>query len=165
MGQNKDAIEALRLALRYNPRNYPARRLLARVYWLEGELDQAEVELARVVSEHPDFLEGRAEHGVALTKVKRYREAIAELKAVSNLGYRDAVMYYHLGLSYSETGDARLAIEAYQEAVEVDPNYAAAYLRLALQYRKSGELSKARQYYRKACKLSEELCRESSAQF
>ena len=165
MGQNKDAIEALRLALRYNPRNYSARRLLARVYWLEGELDQAEVELARVVSEHPNFLEGRAEHGVALAKVKRYREAIAELKAASNLGYRDAVMYYHLGLSYSETGDARLAIEAYQEAVEVDPNYAAAYLRLALQYRKSGELSKAHQYYRKACKLSEELCREFSAQF
>ncbi len=165
MGQNKGAIEALRLALRYNPRNYSARRLLARVYWRENQPDQAEAELARVVSEHPDFAEGRAEHGIALAKVKKYREAIVELRAASSRGYRDAVMYYHLGLSYSETGDERLAIQAYQQAVEVDPNYAAAYLRLALLYRKSGEQSKARQYYQKACKLSEEICREFSAQF
>ena len=93
-------------------------------------------------------------------KVKRYQEAIAELRAASDLGYRDAVMYYYLGLSYSEVGDATLAIETYQKAVEADPNNAAACLRLALQYRKRGELSKARQYYQKACKLSEDLCRE-----
>jgi len=93
-------------------------------------------------------------------KVKRYQEAIAELRVASELGYRDAVMYYYLGLSYSEVGDAALAIEAYQKAVEADPNNAAAYLRLALQYRKLGELSKARQYYQKTCKLSQDLCRE-----
>ena len=160
LGKNKEAAETFRLALRLNPRNYLARRSLARVYWREDQPKEAEHELARVASEHPDFAEGRAEHGVALVKVKRYQEAIAELRAASDLGYRDAVMYYYLGLSYSEVGDATLAIEAYQKAVEADPNNAAACLRLALQYRKRGELSKARQYYQKACKLSEDLCRE-----
>ncbi len=165
IGQNKEAIQALRAALRYNPRNYSTRRLLARVYWRENQPDQAEAELARVVTEHPDFAEGRAEHGVALVKLKRYRDAITELRAASSLGCRDAVMYYHLGLSYSETGDVRRAIEAYQQAVEVDPSYAVAYLRLAHRYRKSGESSKARQYYQKACKLSEEICRDFTGQF
>ncbi len=165
LGQNKDAAEAFRLALRFNPRNYLARRSLARVYWREGQPEEAEVELARVASEHPDFAEGRAEHGVALAKVKRYQEAIAELRAALDLGYRDAIVYYYLGLSYSEIGDATLAVEAYQRAVEVDPSYAVAYVHLALQYRKRGELSKARQYYQKTCKLSEELCREYSEQF
>ena len=165
LGENKEAVEAFRLALRLNPRNYLARRSLARVYWREDQPEEAETELAQVASEHPDFAEARAEHGVALAKVKRYRDAIAELRAASNLGYRDAIVYYYLGLSYSEVGDAALAIEAYQKAVEVDPNYAVAYLRLALQYRERGELSRARQYYEKICKLSEELCREYSVQF
>jgi arylsulfatase A-like enzyme/Tfp pilus assembly protein PilF len=165
LGKNKDAIEAFRLALRLNPRNYLARRSLSRAYWRENQPEQAELELSRVVSEHPDFAEARAEHGLALVKVKRYREAIAELRAASSQGYRDAIVYYYLGLSYSEIGDAALAIEAYQKAVETDPNYAAAYVRLALQYRQRGELSKARQYYQKICKLSAELCRAYSAQF
>src|SRR5215469_244578 len=76
-----------------------------------------------------------------------------------------AVMYYYLRLSYSENGDATLAIEAYQEAVEVNPTYAAAYVRFEIQYRKSGELSQAREYYKKACKLSQDVCRQFSAQF
>jgi Flp pilus assembly protein TadD len=118
-----------------------------------------------VASERPEFAEGRAEHGLALVKVGRYREAITELQAAANLGYSDAVVYYYLGVSYSETGDATRAIEAYQKAVEKDPNYADAYMRLALQYRKGGDLSKARQYYQKACKLSDELCRQFSARF
>jgi choline-sulfatase len=165
LGQNKEAVDALRLALHFNPHNYLARRSLARVYWRENQSKEAEIELARVVREQPDFAEARAEHGLALVKVERYREAIGELRAASNLGYRDAIVYYYLGLAYSEIGDAGLAIQAYQKTVEVDPNYAAAYLRLAIQYRKRGELSKARQYYQKTCKLSAELCREYSAQF
>jgi len=165
IGASKDAAQAFRLALRLNPRNYLARRSLARVYWREDRPEEAERELASVVSEHPDFTEARAEHGVALAKVRRYREAIAELRTASNLGLHDSIVYYYLGLSYSEIGDAALAIEAYKQAVAVDPNYAVAYVRLALQYRKRGELSKARQYYQKGCKLSEELCREYSAQF
>ena len=165
LGKNKDAVEAFNLALRLNPRDYLARRSLARVYWRENQPEEAEHELARVAGEHPDFAEGRAEHGVALAKVRKYREAIAELHAASTLGYRDSVLYYYLGFSYAETGDATRAIEAYQKAVEVDPNYAAAYVRLALQYRQRGDLAKARRYYQKTCKLSEELCREYAPQF
>jgi tetratricopeptide (TPR) repeat protein len=165
LGENKDAADALALALRFNPRNYLARRLLARVYLRQEKPEQAERELAQVVSEHPNFAEARAEHGLALAKVKKYREAIAEFQAGSKGGYRDAVAYYYWGFSYSETGDTRNAIIAYQEAVEMDPNYAAAYARLALLYRQQGELSKAKEYYGKTCRLSEELCQEFRAQF
>ncbi len=165
LGENQNAAEALGLALRLNPRNYLSRRLLARVYLREDKPLQAERELAQVVSEHPDFAEARAEHGLALAKVKRFREAIAELQAASNCGYRDAVAYYYLGVSYSETGDTSDAIGAYQKAVEIDPNYAAAWARLALQYRQRGESSKANEYYRRTCQLSKELCLELAGQF
>ncbi|HEV2495065.1 MAG TPA: sulfatase-like hydrolase/transferase [Terriglobia bacterium] len=165
LGKNKDAVEALNLALRLNPRNYEARRWLARAYWREDEPEEAERELAQVASEHPDFAEGRAEHGVALARIKKYREAIAELQAASSLGDHDSVLYYYLGISYGETGDATHAIKAYQKAVEVDPNYAAAYMRLALQYRQRGDQARAHSYFRKTCTLNEQLCHEYAAQF
>jgi len=165
LGDNKQALDGFSLAIRLNPRNYLARRSLAGVYWREKQPEKAELELSRVVRERPDFAEARAEHGIALAGLKRYREAISELRAASDQGYRGALAYYYLGLSYTESGDAEHAIEAYQNAVEVDPKFARAYARLALQYRERGELSKARQYYQKACSLSEEICRELPAQF
>ena len=165
LGDNKEAIRAFGYALSLNPRNYLARRSLAGAYWRENQPGKAELELARIVSEHPDFAEGRAEHGIALAKVGRCREAVVELRTAFDRGYQGAMAYYYLGISYSEIGDATLAIEAYQKAVAADPGLAVAYARLALQYNKAGELSKARQCYQKACKLSEEFCGEFPAQF
>ena len=165
LGENQEAADALRLALRLNPRNYLARRTLARVYWRQEQLEQAELELAQVVREHPAFAEARAEHGVALAKVRKYREALAELGAAVDLGYSDAIVYYYKGIAYSETGEAARAIEAYEKAVELDPDYAGAYLNLALQYRRRGDPAKARRYYQKTCELSADLCRKYSSQF
>ncbi|HXX23343.1 MAG TPA: tetratricopeptide repeat protein [Terriglobia bacterium] len=76
--EDEEAIKAYRRTLHFNPRNYLARRSLARAYWREVQPEQAGRELAQVVSEHPDFAEARAEHGLALVKVTRYQEAIPE---------------------------------------------------------------------------------------
>lgn len=165
LDQNKEAADALQVGLRLNPHNYLARRMLARVYWRLNQPAEAESELAQVVREEPNFGEARAEHGIALIKLKEYRRAIPELRAASDLGYRDAIVYYYSGIAFGETGDDARAIEAYQEAVELDPRYAAAFMNLALQYRKSHDMSKARENYRKGCQLSAELCREYAPQF
>ena len=165
LADNQEAGNALRLALRLNPRNYLARRELARVYWRQERDKEAESELDEVAREHADFAEGRAEHGIALSKLRRYPEALAELSAALALGYSDAVVYNYAGMAYEETGDAERAVKAYEKAVQLDPHFAAAYLNLALQYRKRGELAKARHYYRKTCDLNVELCRKYSSEF
>jgi superkiller protein 3 len=165
LGENKRAADALQAALRLNPRNYLARRVLARVYWRENQPQQAESELDRVVREQPNFGEARAEHGVALVKLKQYRQALPELLAALDLGYRDAIVYYYMGIAYGATGDPLRAIKAYEKAIELDPKYAVAYMNLALQYRKSHEESKALENYRKVCQLSVALCREYAPKF
>ena len=68
-------------------------------------------------------------------------------------------------MAYAETGDGEQAVKAYEKAVQLDPHDAVAYLNLALQYRKRGELAKAREYYKKTCDRSVELCRQYSSQF
>jgi arylsulfatase A-like enzyme/tetratricopeptide (TPR) repeat protein len=165
LGQNKKAADSLQVALRLNPRNYLARRMLARVHWRENQPEQAENELAQVVRDEPNFGEVRAEHGIALVKLKQYRQALPELRAAPELGYRDAIVYYYAGIAYGETGDAARAIEAYEEAVELDPRYAAAYMNMALQYRRRHEMSKAREIYKKGCQFSAELCHAYASQF
>ena len=75
------------------------------------------------------------------------------------------MLYNHLGITYAELGEREKAMQSYEQAVAMNPRYAAAYLNLALQYRKQNQPEKARQYYQKACKFSQELCRQYAGQF
>jgi len=101
LGQNQEAADALKVAVGFNARNYLARRMLARIYWRQNRPVKAESELAQVVRKESNFGEARAEHGIALVKLKEYRQAIPELRAAPDLGYRDAIVYYYSGVAYA----------------------------------------------------------------
>ena len=70
-----------------------------------------------------------------------------------------------MGIAHAELGDAAQAMRDYQQAVALNPRYAAAYLNLALQYRKQGQPTKAQSCYKKVCELSDALCRQYASQF
>ena len=53
-----------------------------------------------------------------------------------------------LGILYTERGESERALNAYQRAVEADPNLAAAHYKLAQAYKKIGEQSKAQEEFR-----------------
>ncbi len=165
LGDSPRAALALELALKLNPRNFLARLALAKVYWREDQLEKAAPELARVVQEHPDFPEAHADYGIVLAKQGKYREARAEIRRGTDSGFRDSIAYDYLGIAYAHLGEPGRAIEAYRQAIALDPRYAAAYLNLALEYRKQGQLAKAQNYFRKTCQLSEALCRQYAPQF
>jgi arylsulfatase A-like enzyme/Tfp pilus assembly protein PilF len=165
LGQDANATTALELALRLNPNNFLARLALANVYVHQNSLEKAEAELARLVAEHPGYAQGHADYGAVLVRRKNYAQAEKEIERSLALGHRDALTLDSLGIARAELGRPKEAIEAYQQAVKLDPHYAAAYLNLALEYRRLGELAEALQYYRKVCELSDQLCREYRAQF
>jgi len=165
LGRDAQAAEALELALRLNPNNFPARLALAKVYWREEHPTKAESELARVVEAHPDYSEARAVYGIILVKLGKYREGLAELRWGINLGYQGAIAYNYLGIAEAHSGNRREAVKAYENAVTLNPRYAAAYLNLALEYRQAGRPAKAEDYYKKVCELSTELCRQYAPQF
>jgi tetratricopeptide (TPR) repeat protein len=78
--------------------------------------------------------------GLALTKVGRTEEAIAEIKKALQLNPKSGEAYLNLGFIYQSQGKQQEAIQAYQEAeafsprvaVEAHNNLAAAYLQLGL---------------------------------
>ena len=164
LGQDSQAATALEIALSLNPRNFLARLALAKVYFRSNNLQEAEREIARVVAEQPDFAEAHADYGVVLAREGRYAEAENELERGLTLGYRDANSLNFLGVARAERGEANKAIEAYQEALKLDPYFAAADLNLALEYRRLGNVSEASRYYHKLCESSDRLCRQYAAQ-
>src|SRR5204862_889790 len=149
LAHDSQAGAAFELALRLNPRNFLARLALAKVYWRANLPEKAEPELAQVVQEQPEFIEAHADYGIILAKLRKYREAAAEIQRALESGYRDATAYNYLGIAHAELGDAAQAMRDYQQAVALNPRYAAAYLNLALQYRKQGQPTKAQSCYKK----------------
>ena len=66
---------------------------------------------------------------------------------------RDARTQVDFGVSVAQRGLWREAIYRWEKAVEIDPNYAAAYNDLAVAYEHEGNLAKAKAAYEKALKI------------
>src|SRR4051812_31648016 len=65
----------------------------------------------------------------------------------------DAKSQVQFGIDVAQRGLWREAIYRWERAVQIDPNYAAAYNDLAVAYEHEGQLEKARQAYEKALEL------------
>lgn len=65
----------------------------------------------------------------------------------------DAKAEVDFGVNVAERGLWREAIYRWEKAVELDPNYAAAYNDLAVAYEHEGDLAKAKNAYERALKI------------
>jgi tetratricopeptide (TPR) repeat protein len=90
--------------------------------------------------------------GESLASVQKYA-ALPEDTTTSSL---EALQAYALGNKATDVdNDYLAAIPFFQHAVELDPNFAMAYLQLGICYQPQGELSRAAEYTRKAYNLRE----------
>jgi tetratricopeptide (TPR) repeat protein len=81
----------------------------------------------------PDAPEYHNNYALALAKQKKFPEAQAELTKAAQLDPSSAGKYYYnLGAVLVNTGQTDQAIEAFKKAIEVDPNYAEAYLQYGI---------------------------------
>jgi len=91
----------------------------------------------------------RGELGESLPSVQKF-DVPLDQATTSSL---EALKAYSLGRKKSSAE----AIPYYENAIALDPNFAAAYTRLGLMYRNLGEPAKAKQYITKAFELSEHV--------
>ncbi len=123
----------------------------------EGEPDQP---VALVGSTPSDSSQAPPRETVELSPMRRgdifmarrmYREAI---EAYSR-GIRDiAIMYNKIGIAYHQLGELDRALEHYQKALQIDPNYAEAINNIGTVYYARKRYRQAIEYYQKALKLA-----------
>lgn len=137
IGERKldDAQRQLEIALRADPRYAPAHDMMGNLLSAEGSmtnLQKADEFFRKAIAIDPNFVQARNNYGVYLSKMNRYQEAIEQFKvAGSTLGYEGRVSALeNLGLTYLKTGHEKSAEEAFNRALDTDPETVVARLEL-----------------------------------
>ena len=129
-GRIDEAIEQYRLALEQDPRYVEARSNLGTAYYNQGLTEKAlaEYRLASEYAGSDGYVHQRL--GITLFRLGRYEEAIKQFRKALSKEAELADSQYYLGECYRSLGDEKKAIEAYEAALEIDPNYLAARTKL-----------------------------------
>lgn len=93
--------------------------------------------------------------GTLMLGTKQIEEAVKELEAVAKEMPR-AEVFISIGSGYEKLKRDVSAIDAYQKAIDADPNSALAYYKLADVYTSQREYTKAKESYEKALSLDPE---------
>jgi len=128
------AIDDLRVALSYNPRNedgYIARGL---AYLLQKKTEDALKDIRMAITLDPKSAEGHALQGTALIDVKRYEEARTSLNKAIELNPKLFRAFYSRAMAYVEEGQVTLAIEDLSRALAISPNDSLAKLNRGVSY-------------------------------
>ncbi len=164
-GKPRDARPWLELSLHQNPHNFLAYYALGLAARAEGQNDEALRQFSKAVEEKRDYAPASAELGVLLVEMRRYSDALGPLKTAAQYDPQNPVVLNFLGTGYSNTNQLPQAVQSYQSALKIKPDYTAARLNLAFTYKKSGDSAKARQEFKTVCAQDASLCRQYQSFF
>lgn len=152
--RNRDYQSALTIwkdSIRKRPDNALAQfnygRALDEANQLEAAVDQY---LNRVMPLKPDYIEARANAGLALTKLGRLNEAVIQFRTIIAENPELPEAYNNLGLALSRQGQTTEAVTHYREAVKLKPGYAEAHYNLGNALAAGGNAQDAVEAYRQA---------------
>ncbi len=101
---------------------YGYQQLMRAQMLMEGRrLTEAEQVLTEVVRDQPDFAEAWNRRAVLYYIQRRYRAAIADCLKVIDLVPVHFGALHGLGLCYASLGEYKLAIDAFHQALDVQP--------------------------------------------
>jgi tetratricopeptide (TPR) repeat protein len=152
-GRPREAEHHYREALRHNPGNLDAMRLLANVMAKTNNATEAEQLLRKVVDQAPGFVTARIDLGAFLREQDRYEEAIGTFRDALAIEPDDPRIHFLLGGTYAPAGLTFDAIESFRHAVKSDPRHAGAWLGLAHALKTVGRTEEAVDAYRESARL------------
>ncbi|MBU1078798.1 MAG: tetratricopeptide repeat protein [Spirochaetes bacterium] len=111
------------LALEKDAANYQIIRNLASLYYVNNSFEKCITYFDKVIK-HKEFKiapEVFYKAGIALSKLKRFDEAIKHLTKAESSGYVDESLYKTLGFAYIKENKVNKAVEAYKKSIAINP--------------------------------------------
>jgi len=165
--QPREALAHALKAVELDDANAEAAHLVALLYLdfcsqgpAQCQLGDAEKHARRAVQEKPDFREARNTLAVVLIHEKKYAEAIAALKPLTQdiLYQTPENAWGNLGWAYLEQGSFDLAIDALKRSVAAQPLFCVGSFRLGLALEHKQELTGALDAFTRALETDAPGC-------
>ena len=150
-----EALKHYQKALQFDPKLAVAYKKLGDTQRLLGREKEAIAAYKSAIQFGYNTLETRFWLGNLMLGTKQIEEAVKELEAVAK-EMPKAEVFIGIGDGYEKLKRDVSAIEAYQKAIDADPNSALAYYKLADVYQSQREYTKAKESYEKAISLDPE---------
>ncbi len=134
------ALETINTALELDPNNVDIRRDYGYVLERLGDYAGAATQYEAALMLHPNLPFLRMDLGRAYRVLGRYDEALDQFFAVGTIDPQNALVELELGRTYETyIGNPNSALEHYERAVELDPNFATPWVRIGMiQYLQAG---------------------------
>jgi len=91
--------------------------------------------------------------GRDLLNAGKYEEAIIKLSESISMDPTNPVYYYYRGVAFEKSENSEKAVEDYQKAVELKPDFTLPLSRAGIIFAKKGDFEKAIEFYKKAIDL------------
>ena len=146
-GKLEEAEKLYRQALKNNPDNVDALRMLAMVAATLKHFDDAERLLRRAVGLAPDFLAAVIDLGRVLKEQDRFEEAIGCFKKAIAINPNNPQTHFLLAGAYAPAALNHEAVEEYRKTLELSPRHPGALLGLGNSLKTVGHLDEAIRAY------------------
>lgn len=155
MSDNKiDAKDYLLKAHDLNPNDARYLNNLGEVFRKLGEYDQAESYLMSAINSQKDYQSAHYNLACNFIAQKRYKKAYKRLRGLIKKNKKNSLYRTALADVLRELNKIEPAIKQYNEAIELDPNYATAYSNLGPLLLSIGKIDEALTHCRKAVELA-----------
>lgn len=121
LGDGDAAVRALRLAVRYDPRNPEIHKNLGAALRAAGNTPAAVESLRQAIAIHPNAAAAHYNLGNALAELGRHEEAVAAYRRAASLVPGDAAVHNNLGHALEALGRRDEAIAAWRHSLLAEP--------------------------------------------
>jgi tetratricopeptide (TPR) repeat protein len=133
-GRRDEALATYRKALELQADDVRIKQAVARFYYKNKEIDNAEKTVAEILEKRPNYFPTRVLKGEILTSKRQFDDAITLFGQLMKEEPNNARIYYFKGLAHLGQGETRLGRADVAKAVELNPRFIKAKLLLAELY-------------------------------
>ena len=151
------AVSTYQAGIILDPTNYDLYIALGDTYMADYDLDKAIKAYCDAIIAEPDNYRGYSKVGIALFEKDFVEEALVAYHKSIELNPENAFAHNNLGIVYLDGMlDAEEALEYFEEAINLDPNYTLAYFNAGRASQEMGFTNDAANYYQMALELNKE---------